>query len=284
MSNQPLYSRKYGVLTLCSSSLNSSLSYFSDNSTLRSLPGSSVQSGVATFDSIGIRTLAADLDVNGFTVRNLRASGGRLEGLKTVSTDELIITDSALYGAHSRALVALIGSKGQLETFPGLALDPNRTLLVASIGSHAWAGAVDANSHELRGATILGGSVSHVSEVQSDGGLSCKGDLDVGSDASIAGSLVVGGTVMGSGPYVDSSDVRFKTNIIDLFPLTGDKALGVESDTLKLVRALRPVRYRFNISGFPNRRFPEGDELGFIAQEVKEVLPELVSTSPDGFM
>lgn len=109
--------------------------------------------------------------------------------------------------------------------------------------------------------------------MQSDGGLSCKGDLDVSEDASVGGTLVVGGTVMGSGPYVDSSDRRLKANITDMFENGG---------AVELVKALRPVRYRFK--PHDRRRFSEKDEIGFIAQEIEALVPEIVTTDSEGFM
>ena len=59
--------------------------------------------------------------------------------------------------------------------------------------------------------------------------------------------------------------------------------LGFEA--LRVVGSLRPVRYRFNQSlGVSlGRRFPTGQEVGLIAQEVEAVLPEIVTTDKDGF-
>ena len=47
--------------------------------------------------------------------------------------------------------------------------------------------------------------------------LEVKGSTELLAETLIGGSLTVHGTVMGSGPYVDSSDVRFKK---DIRPLT----------------------------------------------------------------
>ncbi|MBN2809473.1 MAG: tail fiber domain-containing protein [Deltaproteobacteria bacterium] len=50
--------------------------------------------------------------------------------------------------------------------------------------------------------------------------------------------------------------------------------------TLKLRTATRSneVSYEWRRDEFPNRWFHHGRQLGFIAQEVEEVLPEIVKT------
>ncbi|MCB9216806.1 MAG: tail fiber domain-containing protein [Candidatus Kapaibacterium sp.] len=69
----------------------------------------------------------------------------------------------------------------------------------------------------------------------------------------------------------NSSDARFKQNIRTL--------TGALDSTLML----RGVRHDWRRGEFPNRNFPEGESIGFIAQEVEKVFPELVKTESDGF-
>jgi hypothetical protein len=66
-----------------------------------------------------------------------------------------------------------------------------------------------------------------------------------------------------------TSDARYKTNISTL-----DNALNT-------ILNLRGVGYDWNRSEWKN--FPEGKQIGFIAQEVEKILPELVSTDKDGY-
>lgn len=77
---------------------------------------------------------------------------------------------------------------------------------------------------------------------------------------------------MGSGAYVDASDQRFKTNVHQI------------SNASEIVSQLRGVEYAYNSDEFPNK-FPHDGrrELGFIAQEVERVVPQVVSTAADGF-
>ena len=55
------------------------------------------------------------------------------------------------------------------------------------------------------------------------------------------------------------------------------------SAVLQSVAALRPVHYYWRATEFPERHFGDGRTYGLIAQEVEEVLPELVVTNPDGY-
>ncbi len=84
-------------------------------------------------------------------------------------------------------------------------------------------------------------------------------------------SLTVLGTTVGSGPYVDSSDVRFK------------KKIRTIDSPLEKVRNLRGVTYELRSEEFPKKNFGKETQMGWIAQEVEKVVPELVTTDADGF-
>jgi len=62
-----------------------------------------------------------------------------------------------------------------------------------------------------------------------------------------------------------SSDIRFKKNIRTVV------------NALDKVKALRGVYFNWNQEAFPDKNFGEQDELGFIAQEVEKVVPEIVT-------
>ncbi len=61
-----------------------------------------------------------------------------------------------------------------------------------------------------------------------------------------------------------SSDLRYKTNIHTV------------ENALNKVKALRGVYFNWNQKAFPSKDFTDKTELGFIAQEVEKVLPEVV--------
>jgi hypothetical protein len=68
-----------------------------------------------------------------------------------------------------------------------------------------------------------------------------------------------------------SSDRRFKKDITPF------------SHVLEQVTALQPVHYFWRSEEFPNRHFGNSRAYGLIAQDVEEVLPELVATDGEGY-
>ncbi len=94
--------------------------------------------------------------------------------------------------------------------------------------------------------------------------------IGVASPSAITNELEVNGSaVMIS--LTETSDQRFKKNITEL---TGSLA--------KLQR-LRGVSFDWKTDEFPQKRFKPGTQIGFIAQEVLDVFPQLVSQSSDGY-
>jgi hypothetical protein len=68
-----------------------------------------------------------------------------------------------------------------------------------------------------------------------------------------------------------SSDRRLKKNITPFAPM------------LDKMTALQPVHYFWRSDEFPDRHFGNAQNYGLIAQDVEQVLPELVSTDSDGY-
>lgn len=54
------------------------------------------------------------------------------------------------------------------------------------------------------------------------------------------------------------------------------------NEALQIVQQLRPVKYNWRIDEYPERHFPEKSDLGFIAQEVQQLLPQVVNGDEDG--
>jgi hypothetical protein len=87
------------------------------------------------------------------------------------------------------------------------------------------------------------------------------GNVGIGS-ASPAFKLDVAGTIRATGDVIAYSDARVKENIVTL------------ENSLDLVQKLRGVRY--------NRIGESEKKIGVIAQEVLEILPEVVQQDQDG--
>jgi len=84
------------------------------------------------------------------------------------------------------------------------------------------------------------------------------------------GNLNVQGSIQHNGSTVHS-DRRFKKEIRPL-----ERSLD---KTLKL----NGVSYKWNVKEFPDKGFTDDTQIGFLAQELEEVYPELVHTDSDGY-
>jgi hypothetical protein len=91
-----------------------------------------------------------------------------------------------------------------------------------------------------------------------------NGFIGMGNNAPTVRLQVTGDIIANS--IAGSSDARFKTNIAPI------------ANPLQKVLALRGVNFNWNTSEFPQKMFSEKRTLGFIAQEVEKVLPEIVQT------
>ncbi len=86
------------------------------------------------------------------------------------------------------------------------------------------------------------------------------------SDQALAvnGNFYVLGTAYSTGGFMLASDARFKTNVVTL------------EAALDTVLRLRGVSYDWKRAEYSDKNFPATRQLGFIAQEVQKVLPQLV--------
>ena len=87
----------------------------------------------------------------------------------------------------------------------------------------------------------------------------------------VVGNIFATGCVIGSN-IACPSDARFKKNI-----QTMDHALDA-------LGHLRGVRYEWRHDEFPDREFTEGQQIGLIAQEVQNVIPQAVVKQSDGYL
>ncbi len=99
-----------------------------------------------------------------------------------------------------------------------------------------------------------------------------QGDVGIGLGGSDPSErLQVNGNICYTGSIAACSDVRFKTDISNL------------QNSLEKVMKLRGVNYRWRRGEFPQRDFEEGNQIGFIAQELETLFPEMVMTDSEGY-
>ena len=96
------------------------------------------------------------------------------------------------------------------------------------------------------------------------------GNVGIGTDTPFY-KLHVNGSVAGVGNYINLSDRRYKEHI-ETFP-----------DALATILGLRGVTFDWRQNEYPALNFDNRRQVGFIAQEVEKILPELVSTDKNGY-
>lgn len=99
--------------------------------------------------------------------------------------------------------------------------------------------------------------------------------LSVISTATFSG-VISGSTAAFSGCVTASnlscpSDLRYKKNI---FPI---------ENSLSNIQKIKGVRYDWRQEKFPEKNFSDKNQIGFIAQEIEKIFPEMVLTDEKGF-
>ncbi|GBG32755.1 Hypothetical Protein FCC1311_089802 [Hondaea fermentalgiana] len=194
----------------------------------------------------GVRSLTAEADIHVGPDIEFAAGSFRAENLAYMDASS---SDKGTNSAHDDASagtpfrVTVATPNGTLAASSALVLVPadhdasNSCVQTQCVGAMNMSGPIDMNGHHLRNVTIDGGALHGITE------------LHVG----MGGMHVSGG-------IAEASDARLKE---DIQSIDGDLAL-------KKVRKLRGISYHAKASHSSRR------ELGFLAQEVAEVVPEVV--------
>ena len=99
--------------------------------------------------------------------------------------------------------------------------------------------------------------------------ITSTGDVGIGTTIP-SQKLHVIGNILASGT-ITPSDIRYKKNIQPF------------NSSLQKLNQIRGVTYTFKTSEFPQMGFTDANQIGFIAQEVEKVFPELVVTDKNGY-
>ena len=244
--------------------------------------------GGNTIKNNGVLTVESVTDFKNNTVKNLKLEADT--ELKNILVRESIIENCKVRNVSAEGLemgfvevegltvgemkvkegeVVVVGEGGVLSTLGGIKR--------GSGGSGIEIGLkVDFDNNELQNVDIASGKISGLASATIAGTVDVGGGLNVGSDVFVDGGLTVSGSVLGSGPYVDASDSRFKKEV---------EILG--AGVLDSIEKLQGVSYKIdeNSESSKTRRVKKirggmsEREIGFIAQEVEKVFPELVVES-----
>ena len=100
--------------------------------------------------------------------------------------------------------------------------------------------------------------------------LEANGNLGLGN-TSPGYRLTVNGTAWVTSGAWSGSDSRWKEDVAPL------------RDSLSKVLALQGVSFNWDTKNYPNMGFTNDRQIGFIAQDVEKVIPEVVTTDPQGY-
>ncbi len=92
-----------------------------------------------------------------------------------------------------------------------------------------------------------------------------------GFDVDRTGNGRFGGTVTTTSGFACASDLRYKK---DIQPL---------ENALENIQRINGVSYHWKNEEFPDRNFPNQNQIGFIAQDLEKIYPEMVFTDAKGY-
>jgi hypothetical protein len=192
-------------------------------------------------------------------VLGIRANGSREAPLQVFAGQKLALFAGAAYGLYGSAAYTASMEFSATETWTANGFGSKIDFFTAPNGSINTV-------HRL--AIAENGNVGIGTQSPADR-LDVFGDIRVGT--GIANGCLKhhgGNALIGT----CSSDARFKRDITPFVAV------------LERVAALRPVHYYWRSAEFPEKAFGTQQAYGLIAQDVTEVLPELVVTGADGYM
>jgi len=183
-----------------------------------------------------------------------------------ISGDWRKLTDIYLSNRLTSTVNAFFNQTNSATTFNTVSISANgKYILYTPSTVSTYLSSLDLSSNSVvisilpeTSASIGYNGIRNFGDVNTFGNVVVGKSMIVGGDVSFNGNLVVSNKVFAQG-YSYLSDVRVKRNIEDI---DGPGALDV-------LRSIQPRRFDFIDGSFST--------LGFIAQEVREVLPETVS-------
>lgn len=241
----------------------SSLLYSNARKEVEALSGSQIlKDGTLSLATAKIDSLVGDVSVNGHAI-----NGAKIQKA-LIKESELFLDSSAAKHGGNLALRNL--ESGLLEYSDAIAINSAGFLKTNGFVPMSSDGNIVISKATMSDSTLSNVIISDATSVSTKS-LTVNGAAQFSDDIFVEGSITVRGTVMGSGPYVDSSDIRFKKNVS---PIT---------NALDKVCAMGGDYYEYRLEEYPDRGFESGRQMGWIANTVEKVAPELVREDSEGF-
>jgi len=98
--------------------------------------------------------------------------------------------------------------------------------------------------------------------------ITAAGNIGIGTTTP-SYTLHVNGSVAGTSAYNNLSDARLKKDVTNI------------NNGLDKVMQLRPVTFNWKQEEYQDKNFDDRNHIGFIAQEVEEIVPQVVTTADD---
>jgi Chaperone of endosialidase len=265
--------------------------------------GNIIASGGGNITATGTLS-ATQIDFSGFETGNINTSGninalgiltaGTIDFSGTemggINTDGNITTSGVILGDNivavnvlSAGTIDFIGNEtGDLSTTGNITGNDIAATGILSGSTINFSGAEIGNisttgnifGQDIAASGWLSGSTIDFSGTET-GSISTTGNISTTN--TMLADVFTGHTLNAVDIFVSNScscpsDARFKQRI-QQFPQALEKVL-----------ALRGVEYDFDCAAYPERGFSQKHQIGFIAQELQAVLPELVTTMDDGYL
>lgn len=237
---------------------------------------------------VGIQNPSAKLHVNGDTrIASLAGTGTRM-----VVTDANGLLSSQALPALTNQTLSFSGTNLSISNGNTISLAPLMQTLSLSgnnlsisggnsvslasfkdnLGNHTATTNLLMNNNGVHGINYLRFNGGQELNAYSTAGIYTNSNFGVGGAPSGGYNLQVYGSIYCSTTLTEGSDKRFKQNIVPI------------GNALSVIRRLSGVTYRFKKNDFEAFRFDDKEHSGFIAQDMQEVLPHLVSIGDNGYL
>ena len=223
-----------------------------------------------------ITNLAASIDVVKTSDVDNNTSAKMI--ISTTGNDEtknqaLTIDDDGSVGVGTTAPVANLhvnGSStlGKLLISPSSTVNNDSELFLAedNDGTYGMHIIYDGSENELQigGKNNINVYGPHLRISRNDPNVAIGGAIDPAYALRVYGNLRTNG-------IDELSDERWKKDVVKI------------EDALQKVLAMKGVYYNWRTEDFPENKFSDKHQVGFIAQELEKILPEVVSTDNNGY-